>query len=96
MRTRRFWRTLLAGALIGVVEAVAPERQRSLLRRPHRIVWIDDREPEDRLARSGVWFLDPLGDPRPRPGDLRRETGPALRLAALPARLIRAFTQDRS
>lgn len=74
---------VVASALVGLVEAAGLERRPHALRRPLRVVRLDDREPGDLLARTGVWFLEPLADPRPRPGDLRRDHGPRLRLASL-------------
>ena len=91
MRKRRLWRTLVAGAVIGLVEAAGLDRRVRTRRRPLRVVWLDDREPADPLARAGVWFIDPLGDPRPAAGDLRRAHGPALRLARLVARPLNAW-----
>ncbi|HUG41080.1 MAG TPA: hypothetical protein VMM12_11375 [Longimicrobiales bacterium] len=88
MRKRRLWRTLLAGAVIGLVEGAGLDRARRGRRRPLRAVWLDDREPADPLARVGVWFLDPLFDPRPAPGDLRRTPGPALRITAFDLRRV--------
>lgn len=82
MRKRRIWRVLLASAVIGLVEAAGLDRRSRLLRRPLHMVRLDDRERPDPLAAAGVWFLDPIPDPRPRPGDLRRATGQFLRLAA--------------
>ena len=92
MRRRRLWRALVAGAVIGLVEAAGLDRGRRVHRRPLRVVRLDDREPVDLLARAGVWFLDPLGDPRPVPGDLRRPAGRRLGLSALdPRRLLGAL-----
>lgn len=82
MGKRRFWRMLVAGAVIGLVEAAGLER-RGALRRPLRAVWIDDREPEDPLAGTGVWFLDPLERPAPPSRDLRRPVRGVLRLLRL-------------
>lgn len=83
MNKRRIWRGLLASAVIGLIEATGLDRGRRNARRPLRVVWLDDREPADPLARTGVWFLHPLRDPRPAPGDLRRPVDDALRLAPL-------------
>lgn len=94
---RRFWRGVLAGAVIGLVEAAGLDRPRRILRRPLRVVWIDDREPDDPLDGAGVWFMDPVGDPRPAPGDLRRPTAGRLRIARLhPARILRSLGGSRS
>lgn len=80
---RRLWRTLLTGAVIGLVESAGLDLRGRLRRRPLRIVWIDDREPGDPLAGTGVWFLDPLRDPSARAVDGRRPHGRSLRLARL-------------
>lgn len=85
---RKLWKALLASAVIGFVEAAGLDANRPARKRPLRIVWIDDRSPDDALASTGVWFLDPLGDPRPAPGDLRRRPGRALRVAPLDARRL--------
>ncbi|MBW3554320.1 MAG: hypothetical protein KY466_12450 [Gemmatimonadetes bacterium] len=84
MRRRMLWRTLLAGAVIGLVEAAGLDRGRRVRRRRSRAVWLDDREPADPLARTGVWFLETIGDPRPVPGDLRRPAQRGLRIAPIP------------
>lgn len=81
MRRRMLWRTVLAGAVIGLVEAAGLDRGRRARRRRSRAVWLDDREPTDPLARAGVWFLDPIPHPRPEPSDRRRPAGGGLRLA---------------
>lgn len=97
MRRRKLWRTLLAGAVIGLVEAAGLDRGRPARRRPIRAVWLDDREPADPLARAGVWFLDPFDDPRPAPGDLRRDSGARLTLAPLrPGRVLDALRRRSS
>jgi hypothetical protein len=80
------WRSALAGALIGLVEVAGMAAIRPSLRAPLRVVRPSGRQPTDPLARIGVWFLDPLPDPRPAPTDLRRRpAGPGLRLL-VPAR----------
>ncbi len=66
------WRSALAGALIGLVEVAGLAAIRPSLRAPLRVVRPADRLPSDPLAGIGVWFLDPLPDPRPRQSDLRR------------------------
>ncbi len=82
---------MLAAAMAGVVEAAGLGAVRPDRRRPLRAVWVDDREPADPLAGTGVWFLDPLGDPRPAPCDVRRPASSPLRLARLePRRLLAA------
>ena len=81
VRKRRIWRALVASAVIGLVEAAGLDRRGRIRKRPLRVVWMDDREPADPLARTGVWFLEPVGDPRPEPADLRHPHGGSLRLA---------------
>ncbi len=83
MKQRKIWRGMLAAAVAGVVEAAGLGALRPDPRRPLRVVWLDDREPADPLAGTGIWFLDPIGDPRPEPTDLRRPSRPPLRLARL-------------
>jgi hypothetical protein len=77
------WRSALAGALIGFVEAAGLAAIRPSLRAPLRIVRPADRLLRDPLARYGVWFLDPLPAPRPGATDLRRPpAGNRLRVSA--------------
>ena len=95
MRRRMLWRTLLAGAVIGLVEAAGLDRGRRARRRRSRAVWLDDREPTDPLARAGVWFLDPLGDPRPEPGDVRRPTRSEIRISPVSRRRLWSGLQAR-
>lgn len=94
---RRFWRSVLAGAVIGLVEAAGLDRPRRMLRRPLRVVWLDDRDSTDPLDHAGVWFVDPLGDPRPEPTDRRRCAARGLRITRLdPRRLLRSLGGSRS
>jgi hypothetical protein len=65
------WRSAVAGALIGLVEAAGLAAVRPALRRPLGVVRPADRLHLNPLARLGVWFLDPLPDPRPHPSDQR-------------------------
>ncbi len=53
------WRSVLAGAVIGFVEAAGSDRERRILRQPVPVVRYDDRELE-RPAPVGLWFLLPL------------------------------------
>ena len=96
MRRRMLWRTLLAGAVIGLVEAAGLDRGRRARRRRSRAVWLDDREPADPLARAGVWFLDPLIGARPEPTDLRRPAGDPLRIAPLRGRAVAGSLRSRA
>jgi hypothetical protein len=77
---RSLWRSALAGAVIGLVEAAGLSAVRPALRLPLRVVWRQERRPADPLSRLGIWFLDPLPDPRPAPTDLRRGAADVLRL----------------
>lgn len=95
MRRRMLWRTLLAGAVIGLVEAAGLDRGRRARRRRSRAVWLDDREPADPLARTGVWFLDPITGPRPEPTDLRRPAGDGLRVAPFRRRALAGSLRSR-
>lgn len=95
MRRRMLWRTLLAGAVIGLVEAAGLDRGRRARRRRSRAVWLDDREPADPLARAGVWFLDPIPGPRPEPSDLRRPAGGGLRIAPFRRDAVRGSLRTR-
>ena len=84
------WRSALAGAVIGLVEAAGLGAVRPALRHPLRVVWRQARQPSDPLSRLGVWFLEPLPDPRPTPTDLRGGSGRRLQLERLaPVRLAR-------
>jgi len=73
---RNVWRSALAGAIIGLVEAAGLAAIRPSPRAPLRMVRPADPLRADPLAGLGVWFMDPLPDPRPGPTDLRREVGP--------------------
>lgn len=60
MREWSLWRSLVAGAVIGFVEAAGSEEQRRrLLRPPDPVVRFQTREPESRRP-GGLWFLAPL------------------------------------
>jgi hypothetical protein len=76
------WRSAVAGMIIGLVEAAGLAAVRPAPKRPLRIVRPADRLRTHPLAGLGVWFLDPLPDPRPAPTDLRR-TNAAGRLSIL-------------
>ena len=85
------WKSVLAGAVIGFVEAAGSEPARRRLRTPGAVVRIDRRRPPDPRAELGVWFLDPVPDPRPQTTD-RRHPLAGLRLATLsPLRLLRSL-----
>jgi hypothetical protein len=58
------WRSALAGALIGFVEAAGLAAIRPAPRVPLRLVRPAGRVPSNPLSRCGVWFLDPLPLPR--------------------------------
>lgn len=68
---RNVWRSAIAGAVLGLVEAAGLAAVRRSPRSPLRIVRPAVRLHPNPLARLGVWFLDPLPDPRPCPSDLR-------------------------
>ena len=58
------WRSVLAGAVIGFVEAAGSDRERRALSYPDPVVRFDARG-HDRLASPpGLWFLVPLRDIR--------------------------------
>ncbi len=73
---RNVWRSALAGAIIGLVEAAGLAAIRPSPRAPLRMVRPADPLRTHPLASLGVWFLDPLPNPRPAPTDLRRAVGP--------------------
>ncbi|MFW5952066.1 MAG: hypothetical protein ACOC3J_05990 [Gemmatimonadota bacterium] len=56
------WRSALAGAVIGFIEAAGTEVQRRALNRPNPVVRYDEREPEGLRPPAGLWFLEPLRD----------------------------------
>jgi hypothetical protein len=66
------WRSAVAGALIGFVEAAGLAAIRPSWRAPLRVVRPAGRIPSNPLGRCGVWFMEPLPDPRPEASDLRR------------------------
>lgn len=53
------WRSLLAGAVIGFVEAAGSEVDRRALRPRDPVVRFQDRRP-DAGRPPGLWFLAPL------------------------------------
>lgn len=57
------WRSVLAGAVIGFVEAAGSERERHALRRPEAVVRLADREPAPGRP-AGLWFLTPFREIR--------------------------------
>lgn len=62
MREWSLWRSLVAGAVIGFVEAAgSDEQRRRLLRQPDPVVRFQSREPDSHRPR-GLWFLAPLRD----------------------------------
>lgn len=65
------WKSVVAGVVIGFVEAAGSDAARRRLRRPPPVVWIDRRRAPNPLARLGVRLLDPLPLP-PRSADRRR------------------------
>lgn len=59
------WKSALAGAVIGFLEAAGSEHEKRAAHRPLAVVRFDERQ-RDRLAwPAGLWLLDPL----PRPGE---------------------------
>ena len=57
------WRSVLAGAVIGFVEAAGSDGDRRALRRPEPVVRLADREPRGG-APPGLWFLEPFREIR--------------------------------
>lgn len=54
------WRSLVAGAVIGFVEAAGPEEhRRRLLSQSEAVVRFHERQPDAACPR-GLWFLAPL------------------------------------
>jgi hypothetical protein len=92
------WRSAVAGVIIGVVEAAGLAAVRPDLRAPLRVVRPADRLRTPPLAGLGVWFLDPLPDPRPRPSDRRHPApaGPLSLLVPRPWRLGRWTSAPRN
>lgn len=91
------WKSVLAGAVIGFVEAAGPEAARRRIHGPLAVVRIDDRRVPDTVSGTGLWFLDPLGDPRSSRADDRRGTGAPLRLLRIhPGRLLRGLWPSAS
>jgi hypothetical protein len=66
------WRSALAGAMIGLIEAAGLAAVRPAPAKPLRLVRPAPRMRSHPLAGIGLWFLDPLADPRPAPTDQRR------------------------
>lgn len=58
------WRSVLAGAVMGFVEAAGGERERRLLARPAAVVRFDHRDARAGDPPAGLWFLAPLRDIR--------------------------------
>lgn len=58
------WRSVLAGAVIGFVEAAGTERERRMLARPAAVVRFDHRDAGAGDPPAGLWFLAPLRDIR--------------------------------
>lgn len=60
MREWSLWRSLVAGAVIGFVEAAGTDEQRRrLLRQPDPVVRFQAKDPHSQRP-SGLWFLAPL------------------------------------
>lgn len=49
---------MLAGAVIGFVEAAGADSERRMLRRPEPVVWFQAREPDETRRPAGLWFLE--------------------------------------
>lgn len=58
------WRSVLAGAVIGFVEAAGSDRERRVLRQPDAVVRFDHRGPHAGDPPAGLWFLASLRDIR--------------------------------
>lgn len=56
------WRSALAGAVIGFIEAAGSDPERSVLSRPAAVVRFDHRHPDSGAPPPRLWFLSPLGD----------------------------------
>lgn len=54
------WRSMLAGAVIGFIEAAGSENERRALRTPEPVVRFQTREPDEAGRPVGLWFLAPL------------------------------------
>lgn len=74
------WKSVLAGAVIGFVEAAGPEEARRRLRDPVAVVRIVRQRRHTLADEIGLWLLDPLPRPAPDRGGIRRRTGALLRL----------------
>lgn len=83
------WKSALAGAVIGFLEAAGSEHEKRAAHRPLAVVRFDERQ-RDRLARpAGLWFLDPLPRPGGDDGGSRREAGKLQLDRITPLRLAR-------
>lgn len=54
------WRSMLAGAVIGFIEAAGSEGERRLVRGPEPVVRFQTREPDHAHRPHGLWFLAPI------------------------------------
>ncbi len=54
------WRSILAGAVIGFVEAAGSEREQRLLGDPQPVVRYQDRVPRESRMPARLWFIEPL------------------------------------
>jgi hypothetical protein len=88
------WRSALAGAVIGFLEAAGSESERRALHRPLAVVRFEDREPARATRPVGLWFLEPLARPVPGPGGLRPRRPMRLR-AVSPEWLVRRLGRVR-
>ena len=71
--TRRSpWKSALAGAVMGFLEAAGSESERRVLSRPLAVIRYEEGESTRARRPGGLWFLDPLPRPRPDPGGRRR------------------------
>jgi hypothetical protein len=87
-RERSVWRSVIAGALIGVAEATRLEGGAGP-RRPLGIVWLDDRIRPDPTAGIPLLLLDPVPLPALCDSDVRRRRVRGLKLSLTsPGRLL--------
>ena len=85
---RSVWRSLVAGALIGVAEVTRVGRPP--LRRPPGVVWLDDRDLPDPTAGIPLLLLDPVPLAAAGSSDVRRRRAGGLRVTLpTPGRLLR-------
>ena len=68
------WKSVLAGAVIGFLEAAGSEQERRRAR-PLAVVRYEDRHPDAGGEPPGLWFLEPIPRPVPEVGGQRRESG---------------------